>query len=88
MVMQPGAAASKVEPWRLAVGQLSQEQIVAAAFVVPISVFVLAELVATNDPAAAQMFFDRRLPRMGGDPGGDQTPDRRNDARALHRYGG
>ena len=34
MVMQPGAAAGRFEPWRLAVGQLSQEQIVAALTVV------------------------------------------------------
>ena len=34
MVMQPGAAAGRLEPWRLAVGQLSQEQIVAALTVV------------------------------------------------------
>ena len=63
MVMQPGAAASKFEPWRLAVGQLSQEQIVAALTVVLLLGFSLG----LQGFATAANFLDllRSISKLG-----------------------
>ena len=63
MVMQPGAAAGRFEPWRLAVGQLSQEQIVAALTVVLLLGFSLG----LQGFATAANFLDllRSISKLG-----------------------
>ena len=63
MTMQPGATAGRLEPWRLAVGQLSQEQIVAALTVVLLLGFSLG----LQGFATAANFLDllRSISKLG-----------------------